>query len=193
MSRDKWTVIDLFSGAGGMSYGFHAHDDFRIVGADDAQVGKPSSGKGTLDCNRTYQENIGITPLEIDLGAISAFDLFERFGGVSPTVLIACSPCTGFSRTLANNHLVDDPRNSLVVKTGSFVKAFKPDIFLMENAGELLKGNHTHHFELLSEELESSGYEITDQNHFLNTFGLSQRRERAIVIAVKSDLGIKTL
>ena len=49
-----WTVVDLFSGAGGASYGFHIHDRFRIVGAADAEIGKPSTGHGAIDCNATY-------------------------------------------------------------------------------------------------------------------------------------------
>src|SRR5262249_14153092 len=55
----SWTVLDLFSGAGGMSYGFHANPSFQLVGAVDAQVGKPSSGPGALGCNDTYEANIG--------------------------------------------------------------------------------------------------------------------------------------
>ncbi len=189
----KWTVIDLFSGAGGMSYGFHANEDFKIIGAADAQIGKPSSGAGALDCNRTYERNIGTTPLEVDLSAICPTDLFELFGRVKPTILIACSPCTGFSRTLSDNHLADDPRNSLVAKSGDFVRAFSPEIFLMENARELLQGNHTHHFDFLSEQLKSMDYELIAQTHFLNRFGLPQKRERAFVIAAKRPMELRSL
>jgi DNA (cytosine-5)-methyltransferase 1 len=31
-----------------MSYGFHVHPAFRVIGAVDAQMGKPSSGRGTV-------------------------------------------------------------------------------------------------------------------------------------------------
>ncbi len=48
LEHEGWTVVDLFSGAGGASYGFHAHPGFRIAGAADAQKGKPSSGTGKL-------------------------------------------------------------------------------------------------------------------------------------------------
>ena len=188
-----WSVIDLFSGAGGMSYGFHASNRFELVQAVDAQLGKPSSGAGSLDCNRTYERNIGIEPHEINLGEIDSKDLFELCGRIEPTVLVACSPCTGFSRTLSTNHQSDDPRNSLVVKAGYFVEAFKPSIFLMENARELIRGNHKHHFSALREKLIELGYEVSAQNHFLNRFGLPQRRERAIVIAVRRPLVLKTL
>ena len=44
--RLPMTVVDLFSGAGGMSAGFHTHPDlFRIVGAADIEVGKPGLGR----------------------------------------------------------------------------------------------------------------------------------------------------
>ena len=197
MSETPWTVIDLFSGAGGMSYGFHAHPDFRIVGAVDAQVGKPSSGTGSLDCNRTYEANIGIKPLDLDLSLVSAGVLREALQGTvdrrGPTVLISCAPCTGFSRTLSTNHLSDDPRNSLVSKSAEFVKAFRPRIFLMENARELIQGRNSHHFDCLDADLRRLGYSVKGNIHFLNRFGLPQRRERAIVIAVSEDLPLRGL
>ena len=34
----KLSVVDLFSGGGGMSYGFHAHPAFEVIGAVDAQL-----------------------------------------------------------------------------------------------------------------------------------------------------------
>ena len=87
------SVVDLFSGGGGASFGFHAHPSFRVVGAADAQVGKPSSGRGTLDCNATYRLNMGINPVEADLGRIDPSVLTGKLGITQPpTVLIACPP-----------------------------------------------------------------------------------------------------
>ena len=193
----KWTVIDLFSGAGGMSYGFHAHPNFKVVAAVDAQIGKPSSRKGSLKCNLSYQENIGIEPINANLRLLEpktlrniiASDLANK----TPTILIACPPCTGFSRTLPSNHLVDDARNSLVTRCGLFVEEFKPEIFLMENARELIVGKFTHHYKKLQEKLAQLGYKVHGEVHLLNKFGLPQRRERAFVIAVKKDLQLRTL
>ena len=39
MEATEFGVVDLFSGAGGMSYGFHKHPAFRIVAAADAEIG----------------------------------------------------------------------------------------------------------------------------------------------------------
>lgn len=60
MTNRKLTVVDLFSGAGGMSYGFKAHGGFDIIAAADAEIGKPTAGAGKLQCISTYQKNIGI-------------------------------------------------------------------------------------------------------------------------------------
>ncbi|HDL6800128.1 TPA: DNA cytosine methyltransferase, partial [Escherichia coli] len=96
----KITVVDLFSGAGGMSYGFKAHGAFELVGAADAEIGKPTAGDGRLQCNSTYQANIGIKPTQVNLADLAAADLRERLslGDRKINVLSVCPPCTGFSR-----------------------------------------------------------------------------------------------
>jgi len=191
------TVVDLFSGAGGMSYGFHAHPHFEIVGAIDAQHGKPSSGSGTLECNRTYKKNIGIEPLDEDISAIKKEVLLSYLSikgrPISIDVLISCAPCTGLSRTIRKNLVEDDPRNSLVVRSADFVEWLSPSIFLMENVGELIEGRFNYHYNTLRMRLEQLGYEVDSSVHSLNEFGLPQRRRRALVIGVKKPLHLKTI
>jgi len=195
--KNTWTVVDLFSGAGGMSYGFHAHPKFRIAGAVDAQIGKPSSGKGSLECNDSYEANMGVKPFALDLSEADpdelAASMLASIGKQGLTVLCSCAPCTGFSRTMNQNHLRDDPRNSLVGRSALFVRAFQPQIFLMENARELIKGNFGHHFSNLAKELETLGYEVHGSVHMLNRFGLPQQRERSLVVAVKDGLPLRTI
>ncbi|MUG92053.1 DNA (cytosine-5-)-methyltransferase [Scytonema sp. UIC 10036] len=192
-----WTVIDLFSGVGGMSYGFHVHPKFKIVGAVDAQISKPSSKRGSLQCNIAYQANMGLEPLDEDISTLEPKNLRKvltnTLGTDALDVLISCAPCTGFSRTLPENHLLDDPRNSFITRNALFVKEFRPTIFLMENARELLVGNFTHHYQRLQEELIHLGYQVHGKNYLLNRFGLPQRRERALVLAVREDLTLRTL
>jgi DNA (cytosine-5)-methyltransferase 1 len=180
------TVVDLFSGAGGASAGFAAHPRFRLVGAADAQLGKPSSKAGSLACNATYAANIGLTPTAANLGTVDPDELGRAMRlTANPTVLIACPPCTGFSRTLADNHLRDDPRNSLVRRTALFVRAFAPEVLVMENARELVMGRHRGHLAALLTDLRKLGYGVHATTHLLNRFGLPQKRERALVLAVR--------
>jgi len=83
--KHDWPVIDLFSGAGGMSLGFHARPPFRLIGAADAQAGKPSSPPDSLDCNTTYAANIGITPVGLDLADVTPTAWPMRSGSASAT------------------------------------------------------------------------------------------------------------
>ncbi|MDN5767191.1 MAG: DNA cytosine methyltransferase [Humibacillus sp.] len=183
------TVVDLFSGGGGASAGFAANDQFRIVGAADAQIGKPSSGEGTLACNSTYSTNMGLEPVEANLGLIAPGELGERMALSSPPeVLIACPPCTGFSRTNAQNHVVDDHRNGLVSRVADYVAEWRPQVMVMENARELVMGKFKGHLAELTARLNSLGYSVSAETKFLNEFGLPQRRERALVIATAKGL-----
>jgi DNA (cytosine-5)-methyltransferase 1 len=195
--QQKWNVLDLFSGGGGMSCGFHRHRDFRLIGAVDAQNGKPSSGKGSLECNKTYFKNIGIEPLLADIGNVTEEELrsylMQTSGTSKVDVLISCAPCTGFSRTVRKNLVEDDPRNSLVLRSAEFVEMFNPSIFLMENVGELIKGKFSQYFEMLRARLVELGYIVRSEVHSLDDFGLPQSRRRALVVAVKAPLQVQTL
>jgi DNA (cytosine-5)-methyltransferase 1 len=191
----RWAVVDLFSGAGGMSYGFHAHPGFEVIGAVDAQLGKPSAGPGTLGCNASYQANLGLAPLAADLAAADPEAVCAALGLTAGqvTVLAACPPCTGFSRTTALNHVRDDRRNSLVRRVSRYVRVLRPDIVVMENARELVMGRFSAHLTGLLADLARLGYRATASVHLLDRFGLPQRRERALVIAAREPLPVHGL
>jgi DNA (cytosine-5)-methyltransferase 1 len=53
----------------------------------------------------------------------------------------------------------------------------------MENARELISGNHPHHYRDFVRRLESFGYAVHGGAYLLTKFGLPQIRERALVIA----------
>lgn len=193
MNRDEdaWTVVDLFSGCGGFSYGFAHRRRFRLVAAVDGEEGKPCEGSGTLNCNSTYAANIGVEPLKRDISCLDPRKLFDEIRNfVNPrlrrgdlTVLLCSPPCTDFSRAKPENHLSDSAKNPLVVRCAAFVEAFLPEFVLLENARELIHGNHSHHYKAFTERLEQLGYSVHGDVYMLVEFGLPQTRERAIVVA----------
>lgn len=185
----RWTVVDLFSGVGGMTWGFHSLDAYySLVASVDAQRAKPGRGKSagtTTACNPSYASNFGIEPWNDDLSAVDPQELRQRTGLAEGQldVLISCAPCTGFSQKMAVNHQQDDQRNALVARTAKFVEAFAPRVLVMENVKELLEGRHRHHFEALHKGLDALGYDVWAGVHDLAQFRLPQRRRRALVIA----------
>jgi DNA (cytosine-5)-methyltransferase 1 len=196
MQTGQFAVVDLFSGAGGMSFGFHKHPAFEIVAAADAELGKPSAGRGKLQCNSTYAQNVGVCPSRLDLSTVPPGHLRSALGLTEQkhiTVLSTCPPCTGFSRTNPENHLRDDCRNSLVRRSAEFAVALAADIVVMENARELIRGNFKYHYEWFRDHLETHGYNVFGRTYMLSRLGLPQVRERAIVVAAKYHLPLHTL
>lgn len=193
-------MIDFFSGCGGMSCGFARRPPFQLIAAVDAEMAKPCEGFGHLGCNSTYAANLGITPLDRNIAELDPQTfLAELAASTDPplrpgelTAFLCCPPCTDFSRAKPANHLVDSDKNSLVVQCADFVEVLRPEFVLMENARELIRGNHPHHYQGFARRLKGLGYEVAGEVHTLTAFGLPQIRERAMVIA--SRLGaVKTL
>ncbi|MDF1751584.1 MAG: DNA cytosine methyltransferase [Verrucomicrobiales bacterium] len=192
----QFSFVDLFSGAGGMSYGFHRHKSFKLIAAADAEIGKPSMGEGSLQCNSTYALNMGFEPKQINLAEVELGALRRELRlseNQKLSVLSVCPPCTGFSRANPQNHLEDDRRNSLVQRAAEFVEVLDPEVVVMENARELLRGNFRSHFDKFKERLEELGYRVSANTYFLSKFGVPQIRERAIVIASKTKYSHHTL
>jgi DNA (cytosine-5)-methyltransferase 1 len=194
------TVIDLFSGAGGMSCGFTREQGFRIIAAVDWEVGKPGKGKSQsgpvkIFCNQTYQANIGIPPLAADIGWLDPKEYRQRIGlrKRELDVLLACPPCTGFSQKIADNHLRDDPRNGLVAKSADFVEEFMPEFVVMENVKELARGRQKHHALYLLTKLSTLGYRISADVHNLADFGLPQSRTRWLLLARRGGGALRAL
>jgi DNA (cytosine-5)-methyltransferase 1 len=178
-------VIDLFSGAGGMSYGFKARKEFVIVGAVDAELGKPSSNGASIGCNSTYEANIGVRPKSADIGRMSSKSLAKLFSLEPPFrgVLIACPPCTDFSRANPKNHKVDGPRNKLTQRVARYINQLKPKYFVYENAREALEGNHRHHLQAVLSELKAKRYFVSVEVLNFAAHGLPQTRERVVILA----------
>ncbi|MBY0523371.1 MAG: DNA cytosine methyltransferase [Gemmataceae bacterium] len=174
-----------------MSYGFARRKPYRILAAVDAEHAKPCEGFGRLECNSTYAANIGVQPIDRDIAQLCPEQFVKEVSDQNGaplrrgdlTVLLCCPPCTDFSRAKPNNHLIDSPKNSLVFKCADVVEELFPEFVLMENARELITGNHPHHYRQFANRLQALGYEVHGQVHMLTKFGLPQTRERALVIA----------
>lgn len=179
-------VVDLFSCGGGMSAGFSGRPGWRLAAAVDLEVAKPSGkAAGETGCNSIYKANHGLCPISADLSLLPPSDLLTQASLMSGETgcLISCAPCTDFSRANPDNHMADRNRNTLVGTSGDFAAALMPATFVMENARELITGNHPQHWLGLKGRLEGLGYNVRADVHFLSRFGLPQIRERALVVA----------
>ena len=127
-------TIDLFAGAGGLSFGFEMTGKFKVLAA--AEINK--------NAQATYKKNIvkgkpTFTMIN-DINGYDFVELNEKLGGID--IVIGGPPCQGFSNAnRQKNHLIS-MNNSLVKEFFRAIKEIKPKAFVMENVSMLRSDTH---------------------------------------------------
>ena len=125
----KPTLIDLFSGAGGLSLGL-SQSGMRIIFANDIE----QSALRTYNFNHPEVDGNKITKGGIENIANNIAEFIDE----DVDILAGGPPCQGFS--MANRQrIIDDPRNVLYKYYVETIKNIKPKVFIMENVKPMLK------------------------------------------------------
>jgi len=129
--KSKYSIVDLFAGAGGLSYGFLQTGRFSVKAAFESN----SSAK------QTYQRNHGDdVVMYSDVEEALSDKIKLELGQVD--VVIGGPPCQGFSSAnRQKNHAVSQ-NNSLVKKYVQAVLNLNPQAFIMENVSMLQSDIH---------------------------------------------------
>lgn len=194
MSAPGATVVDLFSGAGGLSLGFHAAGARLLAAVDASEM----AGK-TLKQNFARLQH-GAEPVVChgEAGNLETLDL-ERVvaRGHGPDILVGGPPCQGFSRvgraklrSLAEDPESEDPRNALYQRFLLAASFWKPRAVLMENVVGMLSLRGQNVAELIAADLASRGYRVGYVLLNAVWFGVPQYRERLFFIGLREDLGL---
>lgn len=176
----KYNVIDLFSGAGGLSQGFVQANYNVLAGIDFDE-----------SALRTYEYNIkGAIALKEDLfDTKSALKSIEsNLDGESVDVIIAGPPCQGFSLTGSRD--INDSRNELYLSVVKAVNYFKPKAFLIENVPGMATLYNGSVKEQIINTFEDMGYSVTvtDKPLLAADYGVPQMRKRMFFVGFKKDL-----
>jgi len=188
--------VDIFSGGGGLTLGFHgvgwdtvfglARDrmSFATYSTNFLTEGTPH---GLIENwpNWLPKRNHDIPSLLMNT------EMTERLSSLrNVDAVIGGPPCQGFS--VAGKRLADDPRNTLALAFCKFVKVVKPKLFLMENVEGIthrLKDSNgekerTSTADAIVNEMRTDGY-IADY-HVLNAedFGVPQLRRRTVIVGI---------
>jgi len=123
------TVIDLFSGVGGLSLGA-ARAGFRIAGSVELDQIASASHAFNFPCTKHLTE---------DVSALTGSDLLEACGIRSGalTGLVGGPPCQGFSMIGRRDY--NDPRNQLFSEFFRLVAETRPAFFVAENVPGILR------------------------------------------------------
>lgn len=195
-----YTLVDLFCGAGGLSYGFQLAGQFEVLLGVDSDP----DAQETFIRNHSSAQFICEDLWELNIATV--WDGLRRRGITQPgklDVLLGGPPCEGFSQNRSIRRLddgrveyggydrwFDDRRNRLFVRFLEIADELKPIVILIENVPQLL----THRdgatkLEIL-ERLESIGYAYTEPRVLLAAdFGVPQLRRRAFILAYRPEFG----
>ncbi len=165
----NYRLIDLFSGAGGMSLGFSKEfgHPFKSVWANDFNE----------FCVNTYNENFGPHCVHGDI-----VDILENNNIEIPQadVVIGGPPCQGFS--LLNKNRDNDPRKKLWKPFLNVVARSGAVIFVMENVPQLL--GTLEHSEIV-DTAKSLGFKVWQDKLLAADYGVPQTRTRAFIIGCR--------
>ena len=111
----------------------------------------------------------------------SVCDLSTETVRIRPDVLLAGSPCQGFST--AGKRDLEDPRNDLLVRAGIIALDLKPRVFVMENVPAAISGKHGTRWEQVERMLKDGGYSVARILADGPSSGVPQLRKRLFLIA----------
>jgi DNA (cytosine-5)-methyltransferase 1 len=171
--NSKLKIVDIFSGCGGMSYGFEMADYEVLLGID---IWKDS-------LNTFKQNHKNSKTICADISNISKQDIFNLLGEVALDVLVGGPPCQGFS--LAGKRDINDNRNKLVLEYVRIVKELKPKFFVLENVLGILSmkdENQNLVIDNLKEQFNDIGYDMVYKSLYAHNYGVPQKRQRVFIV-----------
>ena len=172
----KYSVLDLFCGAGGLSLGFKLAG-FEIVGGVEWDKAAMETHSNNF---KTKFEFCG------DIKKITNEQILSNLNGVD--VIIGGPPCQGFSAANRHEKEDDDPRNKLFFEYLRFVKILKPKAFVIENVRQILTKDNGYAKDRILKITEELGYNVTVKVLLASDYGVPQDRRRAVFVGVRKDL-----
>ena len=173
------TSIELFAGAGGLALGLEK--------AGFGSIGLVELEKAAADTLKTNRPEWKV--FNDDIANISPLDLEEFFNIAKGELdlLSGGAPCQSFS--YAGNRLgLEDARGTLFYHYAVFLQKLQPKTFLFENVKGLISHDNGRTYETIHSIFKAEGYET--KTKILNAwdYGVAQKRERLIMVGVRSDL-----
>ena len=173
------TSLDLFAGAGGLTYGFKKAGIKTILATDFNEPAcvtlKVNNPEIPVLCGDVTRDDT--KRMIIDIGKKKEVDII--CGG---------PPCQGFS--LAGKRFIDDPRNQLFKEFVEIVKGVRPKVVVFENVIGILTMDHGLIYKQIVDLFSGMGYNVEGRVLTATDYGVPQKRKRVILIGVDEKLKV---
>ena len=167
-----YTVLELFSGAGGLALGLE-HAGFQLLKAID----NDKDSCATLKLNRPDWD-------------VVCGDVREMsYEGLTPDLVVGGFPCQSFS-TAGLKRGFEDTRGTMFFELARCVKETRPKIVIGENVKGLLSHDNGQTLNVILDTLASLGYRVKYKLLKAQNYDVPQKRERVIIIGIRDDLDL---
>jgi DNA (cytosine-5)-methyltransferase 1 len=164
-----FSIVSLFSGAGGMDLGFE-NAGFKTIWAND--IDRDSC---TTHLHWSKSDVIHGDVSILNFSSIPKAD-----------VILGGFPCQGFS--LAGPRKIDDKRNSLYRHFVKLVEEKKPYVFIAENVKGLLTLGDGKIISAIINDFSDKGYNVTYKLVNAADYNVPQDRLRVFMVGIRKDL-----
>ena len=166
----KLAAVDLFCGAGGLSYGMK-------------RAGVDISAGIDIDpaCRHPFESNVEAKFHEQDISDLSPEFVDSLFPKDAPRLLAGCAPCQPFS-SYTNGGRVRGDEWQLLSKFGEVVTKLEPEVVTMENVPRLERYPIFREFRGI---LDRAGYSHNYDVVRCAEYGVPQMRRRLVLLASK--------
>ncbi len=172
----KPAAVDLFCGAGGLSYGMR-QARMRIIGGIDIDP----------TCKYPFETNVKSKFYKRDISNLSPDFVESLFRGVDVRVLAGCAPCQPFSN-YTNGRDVRMCQWQLLDKFGEIILKLQPEIVTMENVPSLTKYAVFQNFLSI---LDQAKYDYKYEIVRCAEYGVPQTRSRLVLLASRlGEIGL---
>ena len=171
---EGYNVLDLFCGAGGLSYGFECAGFNILLGIDN-----DSKALETFELNHRGAKSIcgDITQIHYET------DIKPLLGDRTIDVIIGGPPCQGMS--LSGPRQFDDPRNRLYLSYIRLVDEIRPKMFVIENVPGLVGLFGGKIKDSIIQKFEEMGYAIQYRILCAADYGVPQSRRRVVFVGTR--------
>jgi len=186
-------IISLFSGAGGLDWGFHKVFKNILLAIEIKKFASLSYSfnyKAKLIKNITeIESSFQKYALNTDIKDVNVFQLKEIYGEIDG--IIGGPPCQDFSILRGNNRQgIYVERGKLYLNFLKFIRIFNPKFFVFENVEGLLSSNKGLAYKAILEDFKAlKNYKLllTDIIDF-SKLGVPQYRKRLIILGIHEDV-----
>lgn len=171
-------VLDLFCGAGGLSFGFEQTGRFVTTGGIDLLPDRIKTFTANHEC---------ASGIAADITTFSLQRLADVAG--HPDVVVGGPPCQGFSSIRPFRTLTEgDSRNNLAEHYILVLAHLRPRWFVFENVVGLLTHEGGSRLRAVLAGLEGVGYRVSWRVLNAANFGVPQNRERVVIVGSRDGV-----